>query len=79
MPESAPPLRWGCDFDAFRNLIAGIYEAIDRVRLGDAAGEGYPTLKDGWRGMAILEAVLLSAREQRWVTVPEHLDLPVAS
>jgi len=65
--------------DAFRNLIAGIYEAIERVRLGEAAGEGYPTLKDGWRGMAILEAVLLSARDERWVAVPEHPDLPVAN
>jgi predicted dehydrogenase len=55
--------------DAFRNLISGIYAAIDRVRRGEAAGEEYPTLWDGWRGMAVLEAVLLSAREQRWVTV----------
>lgn len=62
--------------DAFRNLIASIYEAIARVRRGEPAGEDHPTLEDGWRGVAITEAVLLSAREERWVPVADHPDAP---
>jgi len=58
--------------DAFRNLIAAIYDAIARVRQGAAVGDDYPTLRDGWRGVAIQEAVLLSAREQRWVEVAAY-------
>ncbi len=60
--------------DAFRNLIADIYHAIDRARLGEKPEGTYPTLYDGWRGLAIMEAVLLSAREQRWVAVAERPD-----
>ena len=62
--------------DAFRNLIASIYDAIERVQRGDAAGESYPTLLDAWRGMAVMEAVLLSAKEQRWVMVAAHPETP---
>ncbi len=60
--------------DAFRNLIAGIYHAIERTQQGQPPDGDYPTLHDGWRGIAIMEAVLLSARDQRWVTVPERPD-----
>lgn len=57
--------------DAFRNLIASIYGAIDRVRAGEPAGGDYPTLEAGWRGTALVEAVLASMREQRWVAVAD--------
>jgi predicted dehydrogenase len=62
--------------DAFRNLIAGIYEAIARVRRGEPAGAEYPTLEDGWRGVAVTEAALLSAKEGRWVPVAEYAEAP---
>jgi predicted dehydrogenase len=55
--------------DAFRNLIAAVYDGIERARRGEEAGSAFPTLYDGWRGIALMEAVLLSAREERWVTV----------
>jgi predicted dehydrogenase len=58
--------------DAFRNLIASIYDGIARVRRGEAPGNDYPSLLDGWRGAATTEAVLLSAKERRWVAVPER-------
>ena len=64
-------------FDAFRNLIAGIYGAIERLHRGEMMGDGYPTLRDGWRGMAVLEAVLLSAREEGWVAVPAFSDATI--
>jgi predicted dehydrogenase len=60
--------------DAFRNLISSIYRAIARVRQGDPAGEDHPTLEAGWRGVALVEAVLASAREQRWVAVEARPD-----
>jgi predicted dehydrogenase len=56
--------------DAFRNLIGSIYEAITRVRRGEAPGDGYPTLADGHRSIMLVEATLRSARERRWVTIP---------
>ena len=62
--------------DAFRNLIADIYAAVERVRQGAAAGKEYPTLHDGWRGLAIQEAVLLSAKEQRWIEVAARPEAP---
>lgn len=55
--------------DAFRNLIESIYAAIARHRAGVAPGQEYPTLTDGYRGVALVEATLRSARERRWVSV----------
>jgi predicted dehydrogenase len=55
--------------DAFRNLIAAIYDAIQHTRRGETPGDGYPTLEDGYRGVLFVEAALQSARERRWVAV----------
>lgn len=55
--------------DAFRNLMARIYDAIARVRRGQAPGDGYPTVADGCHGLALIEAALRSAHERRWVAV----------
>lgn len=55
--------------DAFRNLIASIYAAIARARDGKAPGGDHPTLDDGCRSVALVEAVLRSARERRWVSI----------
>jgi predicted dehydrogenase len=55
--------------DAFRNLIAAIYAAIARVREGVAPGGDYPGIAAGCRGVALIEAVLRSARERRWVAI----------
>jgi predicted dehydrogenase len=62
--------------DAFRNLIATIYDGIAHARRGEEAGQAFPSLEDGWRGVATAEAVLESARTQRWVTVAAHPDVP---
>ena len=60
--------------DALRDVLRPFYAAI-------AAGEPpsdaarprvdakYPTLDDGARGVALVEAVLRSARDERWVPV----------
>jgi predicted dehydrogenase len=62
LPAGHPQGYHDC-FDAF---VAERYEAI---RTGEAA-EGLPGLYDGLRSARITEAVLESAREQRWVEVP---------
>jgi predicted dehydrogenase len=62
--------------DAFRNLIAGVYSAIDHVRRGEPAGSDYPTLEAGLHGVTLVEAVLTSAREERWVQVAAHPGAP---
>ena len=51
--------------DAFRNLIGCIYDAIH------GGASDYPTLAEGWRGVALVEATLRSARERRWVAMPK--------
>ena len=57
--------------EALRDLLRPFYAAIAR---GDGpgtltAGPGYPTLDDGARGVAFVEAVLESSRAGRWVTI----------
>lgn len=58
--------------DAFRNLIGSIYNAIERVKRGEEAGHGYPTLADGYRGVALVDAVLRSARTRRWISILDY-------
>ena len=51
--------------DAFNGFVADVYAAI--------AGEhpdGLPTFDDGVRAAQLTEAVLLAAREERWIEVP---------
>jgi predicted dehydrogenase len=56
--------------EAFRDLFRPLYAA---VLAGEpparGAGAAYPTLDDGARGVAFVEAVLASARDSRWVTL----------
>ena len=60
--------------DALRDVLRPFYAAIAAGELpsdaaGARAGGPYPTLDDGARGVALVEAVLRSAREERWVPV----------
>lgn len=54
--------------DAFRNMMELFYDAIAQERRGPAS---YPTLADGWHGVAVVTAALRSAQERRWVAVDE--------
>jgi predicted dehydrogenase len=56
------PQGYGDCFDAF------VKETYDAIAAG-AAPEGLPTFADGLRAARLTEAVLLSAREDRWVDV----------
>ena len=60
----------GC-FDAF---VADTYASI---RSGEAA-DGLPLFADGLRTALITDAVLASARDERWIDVPAHAPLEVA-
>jgi len=53
--------------DCFDAFVAEVYESI---RSGSAAA-GMPTFSDGLRAALITDAVLISAREKRWVEVNE--------
>ena len=56
--------------EAFRDLFRPLYAAILAGEPPAAGGEApYPTLDDGARGVAFVEAVLASARDGRWVTL----------
>jgi predicted dehydrogenase len=52
--------------DAFRNMMGLFYDAIAQERRSPAS---YPTLADGWHGVAVAEAALRSAQARRWVRV----------
>jgi predicted dehydrogenase len=52
--------------DCFDAFVADVYEA---VRSGSAP-EGMPAFADGLRAALITDAVLRSARDERWVDVP---------
>jgi len=52
--------------DLFRPLYAAVLAGEPPVTGAEAA---YPTLDDGARGVAFVEAVLASARDGRWVTL----------
>jgi predicted dehydrogenase len=52
--------------DCFDLFVADVYAAIR----GDELPAGVPTFRDGLRAAQIIDAVLASAREQRWVDVP---------
>jgi predicted dehydrogenase len=49
--------------DAFRNLFRDVYSAIG------GADTSYPTLADGYRMVAIVEAIQTSARIRRAVSI----------
>ena len=56
---------------ALRDLLRPFYAAIaaGRPPAGKDTGAAYPTLFDGARSIALVEAVMASAREQRWTSV----------
>jgi predicted dehydrogenase len=58
--------------EALRDLLRPFYRAVLSGDAPPRAGDGapYPTLEDGTRGLAFVEAVLQSARTERWVSVP---------
>ena len=62
------PEGWG---EALRDVLRPFYAAIAPGEPVPGAGESatYPTLDDGARGLAFVEAVLRSAREGRWAEV----------
>jgi predicted dehydrogenase len=56
--------------EAFRDLFRPLYAAVLAGEPPAAdGGSPYPTLDDGARGVAFVEAVLASARDGRWVTL----------
>jgi len=64
------PQGYGDCFDAF---VAEAYEAVQ----GDTAPEGLPVFADGLRAARITDAVLTSAREERWVELTTPIAGPV--
>jgi predicted dehydrogenase len=57
--------------EALRDLLRPFYAAIaNGTAPAEAhAGSAYPTLDDGARGVAFVEAALQSSREGRWITI----------
>jgi len=60
--------------EALRDLLRGFYEVVASGRQPSPPGVPipYPTLADGARGVAFVEAVLASAREGRWTGVVDR-------
>ncbi|WP_313686878.1 Gfo/Idh/MocA family oxidoreductase [Pantoea sp.] len=52
--------------DAFRNMLSRFYGA---VRNGSSGGDSYATFREGAQIMLVIEAMIQSHREQRWVKV----------
>lgn len=57
--------------EALMNSIQAFYTAI-RQGSWNKADQPYATFRDGWRGNAFIDACLLSARENRWVELPQE-------
>ena len=56
--------------EAMRDLFRPFYAAVSAGQVpAEGPGLGYPTLDDGARGVAFVEAVLSSARSGRWVSL----------
>ena len=56
--------------EALTNSIRAFYASL-REGAWARGPQPYATFLDGWRGNAFIEACLLSARESRWVELPE--------
>lgn len=58
--------------EALRDLLRPFYAAVASgvAPADEPDGRDYPTLDDGVRGVAFVEAVLQSSREGRWVSMP---------
>ena len=61
--------------DCFDGFVADVYAAVR----GEGRAEGLPLFADGLRSAHIVDAVMASARDQRWVDVPapNRTELPV--
>jgi predicted dehydrogenase len=58
--------------EALRDLLRPFYAAIAADEPPPEAGSApYPTIEDGARGLAFVEAVLASAKTERWVPVAD--------
>jgi predicted dehydrogenase len=58
--------------EAFRDLLRPFYAAIASGEPPPPSGSApYPTLEDGARGIAFVEAVLESARSERWTPIAD--------
>jgi predicted dehydrogenase len=60
--------------DTFKALFRAVYRAVAAVADGHPppGTPDYPTFADGLRALRLGEAILRSARDGRWVDVPEH-------
>jgi predicted dehydrogenase len=54
--------------DAFKNLFLNFYSAFQKKQMA-MENQTFPTFKDGLQENRIVEAVLLSNREKKWVSV----------
>ena len=59
--------------DALRALMADFYGA---VRAGSVAGRDLATFEQGHQLVCVVDAIVESNREQRWVRVPAGLEIP---
>jgi len=54
--------------DAFKNLFQEVYAAVrDGGKMPDAPT--WPTFEAGYQANLVVDAILQSAREQRWVAI----------
>ena len=58
-------------FDAIHNLFTEFYKAVDANKAGETYPTSLPDFAQGLNMMTILEAILKSHREKRWVKVGE--------
>lgn len=58
-------------FDAIHNLFSEFYRAVDANKAGETYPTSLPNFDQGLNMMTILEAILKSHREKRWVKVGE--------
>jgi predicted dehydrogenase len=57
--------------DGFKNLVARFYAFIREGRDPHHDAPDFPTFADGHRAALIVDAILQSAREERWITIKE--------
>ncbi|HBI10488.1 MAG TPA: dehydrogenase [Franconibacter pulveris] len=55
--------------DAFRAMMAAFYQAVEKGRMPERGAVDFATFHDGAQVMAVVEAILQSHQQQRWVKV----------
>lgn len=55
--------------DAFRAMMAAFYQAVEKGRMPERGAADFATFHDGAQVMAVVEAILQSHQQQRWVKV----------